>query len=69
MAKECRCACGYTCGGPGVCELQMEDCIEQHWKRDCDHKFEGWVEVRGGGSTACSICGVTCISHDMRVGP
>lgn len=70
----CRCNCGYTCGGPGVCELEMLDCIEKHWVRDCEHEFTGWVELKfegggGGGSTVCKHCGVTSMGHDMLCGP
>lgn len=73
MADPCRCNCGYTCGGPGRCEVFAEDpikCIEQHYKRDCDHDFTGpWVKFHNGGSVTCAKCGIDACSHDCMVGP
>lgn len=74
VKKACRCACGYTCGGPGSCDLEMQECINQHFKRDCDHDFKGdMVEVPMMGamtySLVCQHCGLPAISHDVRVGP
>jgi len=74
-AKRCRCTCGYRCGGPGKCELPWADCIAKsdgkHFVRDCDHKFEGPMVDQGDGchSVVCSVCGMSCMSHDMMVGP
>lgn len=69
--RSCRCDCGYTCGGPGVCDLEMMECIEKHFKRDCDHKFEGPLKRIGPGaySVVCSRCETTASSHDCMVGP
>jgi len=43
--NSCRCDCGYRCGGPGRCELSIDDCLKQtdgkHFVRDCDHDFTG----------------------------
>lgn len=68
----CRCNCGPTCGEQ--CGLPKLECIAQHWKRDCDHEFTGWVEGTtpegaGWGSTVCKRCGLMAMAHDMRVGP
>ncbi len=35
----------------------------------CQHEWSGWVELENGGSTVCSRCGTTTMSHDMRCGP
>lgn len=75
--EACRCNCGYTCGGPGRCELFAKDaaaCIDQHFRRDCDHVFTGWKEgpAPGGGyygTTVCEKCGLTALGHDEMVGP
>lgn len=69
--SECRCNCGYTCGGPGVCELDTLECIEAHYVKDCDHKWDGeGVEVGlGGWSVTCSVCGMPAMVHDCRCGP
>ena len=70
--EPCRCNCGYTCGGPGECELFAEDfnkCLQQHYKQDCDHKFDGKViKISNGESTTCSICGLSAASHDFLNG-
>lgn len=71
----CRCNCGYTCGRQ--CRLPFDDCMAQHWKRDCDHVWNGpWKELKGdgpcgggGGSVTCSKCGMSSIDHDCAVGP
>ena len=71
---QCRCNCGFTCTKPGEplwqCGLEMMDCIEQHWRRDCDHDFQSgpWVELPDGGTSSCK-CEATSMSHDMAVGP
>lgn len=67
----CRCDCGYTCGGPGRCDLEMMECIEKHYKRDCDHKFDGPLVPSGrlSSSQLCQVCGVSAMSHDCMVGP
>ncbi len=66
--KECECRCGYTCGGPGSCELEIMECVDAHFKRDCGHVFEGWIKLNDGGTSVCN-CGMTSIDHDMWVGP
>lgn len=72
--QTCRCNCGYTCGGPGVCKLPRLECIQKHYVKDCDHEFTGWIEGTtdsGGawGSTVCKRCGITAMQHDMISGP
>lgn len=71
----CRCNCGYSCGGPGKCDLPLlgpEGCINQHYVRDCDHDWSGpWVDFEddNGGSVTCATCGMDLMSHDMICGP
>lgn len=71
---ECRCNCGYTCDR-AKCPLPMDECIDQHWKQDCDHQWDGpWQDFEmpgggGGGSVTCSKCGMASINHDCAVGP
>jgi hypothetical protein len=70
----CRCNCGYTCGGPGVCELFAKDpnaCVEAHFVQDCEHDFSGPVEQVGAGaySAVCSKCGMSALLHDSMCGP
>lgn len=75
----CECRCGYRCGGPGVCTLDIIECLQQtdgkHFVRDCDHDFTGpWVEFDypGGGvegGVTCKKCNLYVGHHDMRVGP
>lgn len=73
MSEPCRCACGYTCGRK--CGLPLMECMEAHYRRDCDHKFDGpmeeWETPGGGrvGTVTCSKCGVDAFSHDLAVGP
>ena len=66
----CHCACGYRCGGPGVCKLSIQDCLAAgHFVRDCGHDFSGWREFDRGGTAVCTKCGAAAISHDSRCGP
>lgn len=67
----CRCACGYSCGGPGVCRDSMEVCLEKHFRRDCDHDFSGpCVRIDANcQSQVCQKCGVSAMDHDCAVGP
>jgi hypothetical protein len=74
QSGECRCNCGYRCGGPGRCGLGVLKCLQtddgKHYVRDCDHKWDGpWKELPNGGSATCSGCGMTACEHDMMVGP
>ncbi len=64
---DCKCNCGYTCGQK--CGLDSVSCVQQHYKRDCEHVFTGWVLTPHGGTAFCEHCGLTAIAHDMRVGP
>ena len=53
--------CKCTCGVDGV-------------EHVCEHDFQGWQEFRdpdggGGGTTVCTRCGMTAMSHSMWVGP
>lgn len=70
----CRCDCGYTCGGPGKCEVFREDvmkCINEHFKRDCDHDFSGELKKMSEceWSVVCQKCGMSAGTHDCMVGP
>jgi len=70
----CRCDCGYRCGGPGVCSLEVMDCLQQetgHFTRDCDHDFSGPMKEFSAGtqSVVCQKCQLPAINHDMAVGP
>lgn len=72
--KDCRCECGYRCGGPGRCTLGVFECLQQtdgkHFVRDCDHKFGGaMIKTGHGGSVACLTCGMLAETHDMMVRP
>jgi len=74
--SECRCECGYRCGGPGSCELSPLKCLEQsdgnHFVRDCDHDFSGELVMSDdglSGSVKCQGCGLSADSHDCAVGP
>ena len=79
QTPRCRCNCGYRCGGPGTCELDVMECLQQddgkHYVRDCDHKWDGpmqWIEYPEGGSSGsvtCSVCGMSAMDHDAVVGP
>lgn len=74
MPNRCRCNCGYTCGGPGTCQEPFQKCLNEHFKQDCDHLWDGPVvetDVMGcqGESKTCSRCGDVAMYHDMRVGP
>lgn len=66
--KECRCNCGYTCDRK--CGLDIMECIEKHYVRDCDHDFSGpWKELSNGGTVTCKHCGLSACGHDMVCGP
>jgi hypothetical protein len=72
--KQCRCDCGYRCGGPGRCELGVFECLNQtdgkHFVKDCDHQFSGPLVPDGfGASMLCQKCGLSACTHDMMVGP
>ena len=74
MSFRCRCNCGYTCmvNGRRTCGLDSMECLKEHYKEDCDHVFDGtWVDDTEGrwGSTTCSKCGMTSMSHGMWCGP
>jgi len=65
--EACRCNCGYTCGRR--CGLDIDACMDQHYKKDCDHVWDGpWIEEEFGGTSSCK-CGTKAIDHDMMVGP
>ncbi len=80
--KACRCECGYRCGTNGRmrCELPIMECMDKHYVRDCDHKWDGkgideWANDRNGKpykagwSSTCSICDMSAMSHDCAAGP
>ncbi len=74
LRKRCRCNCGYRCGGPGRCKLDVSECLQQtdgkHFVRDCEHDFGGTLILTNyGGSVACQKCGELAETHDMMVGP
>jgi len=64
----CRCNCGYTCGGPEVCPVFGENpgkCMEDHHRFDCDHNWNGpitSVTVFGcdSESETCSVKLLRC---------
>lgn len=60
----CKCNCGYTCGRK--CGLPVDQCIEQHYVRDCEHD---WLGDAVDMSVTCFKCGMLAIAHDMRFGP
>jgi len=65
----CRCNCGYTCDRTR-CALPIMECIRLHYKKDCDHKWDGpAVDLENGWSVTCSKCGMLASSHDCLVGP
>ena len=74
-ADRCRCACGYRCGGPGKCSLDVFACLSQpegHFVKDCGHVWDGPAYESQDGclsSATCSRCGEVAIYHDMRFGP
>ncbi len=76
-ATRCRCNCGYTCGGPGICQVfsaDMQKCLTDHFRKDCDHVWDGPmkdVPMHGGEceSKTCLHCGMAAVHHDMAVGP
>ena len=67
---QCRCECGYTCNRQ--CGLEIMECMKTHYTRECEHKWDGAVEVsysthprtgepyESGGSVTCSVCGMSC---------
>ena len=70
----CECRCGYTCldgNGRRTCGLDLFECIDKHYKEDCDHVFDGpWIDIdERSGSTTCSKCGMTSMHHGMACGP
>ena len=78
MTKSCRCNCGYRCGGPGRCKLDVFECLQQkdgHYVRDCEHDWTGTMieEEHPSGavssSVTCATCGLAAMYHDMAAGP
>lgn len=69
MVTKCRCECGYSCGRK--CGLEIMDCIKKHWRKDCEHRWDGpWVKLTDRSESAsCSCCGETALEHDCAVGP
>lgn len=69
---KCKCNCGYTCGGPGVCELFAKDvtaCISEHYKKDCEHDWNGpHVKLNNGIYVTCTNCDMLFETHAMRCG-
>lgn len=69
----CSCRCESTCGRQ--CKLDLMECLKKHYKKDCDHIWDGpWEEGEMGedgywSSTTCSKCGMVQMHHDMAVGP
>jgi hypothetical protein len=65
--KKCKCNCGYTCDRQ--CGLEIMECIEKHYIRDCEHEWDGpIVDIDRGQSVTCSKCGMTAFDHAMRCG-
>ena len=73
VTEACRCNCGYRCGGPGKCKLDVMECLQQekgHFERDCDHDVKGpMVDFGLGSSVSCTKCDTLAINHDCMVGP
>lgn len=74
QVAKCRCKCGYTCGGPGVCKEPFQTCLGKHFSQDCDHQWDGptrSIDVMGceGEGATCSVCGMSQVVHDIWVGP
>lgn len=72
--SNCRCNCGYECGGPGRCKLDVFECLQQetgHFVRDCEHDFSGPLKDMGGGcaSVVCQKCEMSAMAHDEWCGP
>ncbi len=66
--EPCRCNCGYTCNRE--CGLPVLECMEKHFKRDCDHKWDGpTASGEQWSSVTCSLCGEIALTHDCQVGP
>src|SRR5262249_20353940 len=67
--QTCRCNCGYACDRK--CGLEIMDCMERHYKRDCEHDFKGPLKDHGGGmfTVNCSKCDLSALSHDFMCGP
>ena len=67
-ASACECRCGYTCGRQ--CRLDLDGCMEHHYRSDCGHVWDGPEEHGENWSSAtCSKCGAVQMLHDMEVGP
>lgn len=71
----CVCRCGYRCGGPGRCQLDPFECLNQddgqHYVRDCEHDFSGPLVQMDelSASVVCQNCGMSAMTHDAMVGP
>lgn len=64
----CRCACGYACRR--ACGLRLAQCMDEHYRQDCEHVWDGeFVETAMGSSVTCSRCGLSADTHDARCGP
>ena len=65
---ECECNCGYSCDRQ--CGLEIMECMEKHYVKDCEHDFNGpGQEINNGWTATCKHCGMTAIGHDTVVGP
>jgi hypothetical protein len=63
----CRCECGYSCDKK--CGLPILECIQKHYTRDCDHKWDGPMKHFANVVTVtCSICEMSALEHDMAYG-
>lgn len=68
MTKTCRCECGYTCHMK--CGLPRIECAQRHYRKDCDHKWNGeYINIDNGVSVTCSVCGLSAHTHDIFHGP
>jgi hypothetical protein len=49
----------------------QEGASEEFCKDGKPHNFTGWREIDGGkgGTTVCSVCGLTAFEHSLRYGP
>lgn len=66
--EECKCNCGYSCARQ--CDLEIMECIEKHYVKDCGHDFSGpGKDIENGWTATCKYCGMAAIDHDMVCGP
>ena len=51
-------------------EINILECIEKHYKKDCEHVWNGPMKKGDDFQTVtCSKCGMSALSHGMQYGP